>query len=150
MKNTNVEGSWKLKSLFWSMETTHESLHLDKWSLVQKSNMGISKSFISIIILYDEVFKCGDGVKFWGCVGTHAEPLCEEFCNVMYAMSYLGKLFNFVHVCPALCPALTTVQPSGSNSYSNVKYWKERRWISSFQNFFFNNTITINLYLYCH
>jgi hypothetical protein len=43
--------------------------------------MDIPTSFILIIILFDEVFKYGDGERFWGYVGTSAEPLCAEFFN---------------------------------------------------------------------
>jgi hypothetical protein len=34
-----------------------------------------------VVILFDEAFKCGDGVKFLGYVGTDAVTLCIEFCN---------------------------------------------------------------------
>jgi hypothetical protein len=37
--------------------------------------MNIHISFISIIILFDAVFKYGDGVKCLGYVGINAEPL---------------------------------------------------------------------------
>jgi hypothetical protein len=58
------------------METTHEPLLLDKLSLVQWKIMGISASRVWIIVFFDEALKCGDGAKFWGYVGTNAEPLC--------------------------------------------------------------------------
>jgi hypothetical protein len=45
--------------------------------------MDIPTSLIWIIILFQEAFKYGDGVKFLGYVGTNAEPLCVEFCNVI-------------------------------------------------------------------
>jgi hypothetical protein len=44
--------------------------------------MNIPTSFIWIIILLDEVLKYCDGVRFWGYVGTNAEPLSVEFCNL--------------------------------------------------------------------
>jgi hypothetical protein len=34
--------------------------------------MDIPTSFILIIILFDTVFKYGDGAKFWGYVGINA------------------------------------------------------------------------------
>jgi hypothetical protein len=37
--------------------------------------MDIPTNFIWIIILFDTVFKYGDGSKFWGYVGINAEPL---------------------------------------------------------------------------
>jgi hypothetical protein len=43
--------------------------------------MDMPISFIWIIILFDAVFKYGDGAKLWGYVGINAEPLCVEFCN---------------------------------------------------------------------
>jgi hypothetical protein len=43
--------------------------------------MNIPISFISIIIWFDEVFKYGDGAKFWGYVQASADPLYVEFCN---------------------------------------------------------------------
>jgi hypothetical protein len=43
--------------------------------------MDIAPSFIRIMALFDEGFYYADGVKFFGFVGTNAEPLCAEFCN---------------------------------------------------------------------
>jgi hypothetical protein len=43
--------------------------------------MGIPVSFIWIIILFDALFKYGDGKKFWGYVVINAEQLCVEFCD---------------------------------------------------------------------
>jgi hypothetical protein len=43
--------------------------------------MDIPVSFIWIIILFDAVFKYGDGAKFWDYVVINAEQLCVEFCN---------------------------------------------------------------------
>jgi hypothetical protein len=67
---------WMLKFIVCSVETTHEPLHLDKWTLVQQEIMDIPISFIWIIILFDAGFKYGDGAKFWGYVVMNAEPLC--------------------------------------------------------------------------
>jgi hypothetical protein len=50
--------------------------------------MDTPKSFTWIIILFDEVFKYGDGAKFWGYVGTNGEALYVEFCNVL--VNYLA------------------------------------------------------------
>jgi hypothetical protein len=33
-KNTNMAAVWILKSIFCFVETTHEPLHLDKWTLI--------------------------------------------------------------------------------------------------------------------
>jgi hypothetical protein len=43
--------------------------------------MDISTSFIWVIILSDEAYKCGDGAEFWGYVAINAEPLCAYVCN---------------------------------------------------------------------
>jgi hypothetical protein len=59
-----VEGGWKLEFILCFIETTHELLHLDKLGLVQYMIMDIPASFILIIILHDEVLKCGNSVKF--------------------------------------------------------------------------------------
>jgi hypothetical protein len=72
---------WMLKFIVRFVETTHEPLHLDKWTLVQEEIMDIPISFIWIIILFDAVFKYGDGAKFWGYVVITAEQLRVEFCN---------------------------------------------------------------------
>jgi hypothetical protein len=80
-KNTNMAAIWMLKFIVCSAETTHEPLHSDKWTLVQEKIMEIPTSFISIIILFNAVFKYGDGAKFWVYVVINAEQLCVEFCN---------------------------------------------------------------------
>jgi hypothetical protein len=54
---------WMLKLVVCFVETTHEPLHLDKWTL--QEIMAIPTSFIWIVILFDAVFKYGDGAKFW-------------------------------------------------------------------------------------
>jgi hypothetical protein len=74
-KNTNVVGGWKLKFTFCFMETAHELLHLDSWSFVLWEVMNIPTSFIWIIIFLDRAFEYGGSSKFWGYVGTNAEPL---------------------------------------------------------------------------
>jgi hypothetical protein len=63
------------------VDTTHETLYLDKLSFVHKQIMEIPTSFIWIIILFDEAFRHGDVESFWGYVGTNAETFCVEFCN---------------------------------------------------------------------
>jgi hypothetical protein len=70
-----------LKFIVCFVETTHEPLHLDRWSLEKEEIMDIPINFIWIIILFDTVFKYGDGSKFWGYVVINAEQLCVEFCN---------------------------------------------------------------------
>jgi hypothetical protein len=55
--------------------------------------MVIPVSFIWIIILFDTVFiKYGDGAKFWGYVGTNAEPLRIEFCNFVQCHIFVNYL----------------------------------------------------------
>jgi hypothetical protein len=42
--------------------------------------------------------------KFGGYVGTYSEPLCVGFCSfVQYRISQ-RKLFNFLTLCPSVCP----------------------------------------------
>jgi hypothetical protein len=80
-KNTNMAAVWMLKFIVCFVETTNEPLHLGKWTLVQKEIMDIPTSFIWIVVLFDTVFKYGDGKKFWGYVVINAEQPCVEFCN---------------------------------------------------------------------
>jgi hypothetical protein len=54
--------------------------------------MDIPISFIWIIILFDAVFKYGDGAKFWGYVGINAEPLFVEFCNFVKCHNFVNYL----------------------------------------------------------
>jgi hypothetical protein len=42
------------------METTHEPLHSDKWSLVQLKIMDIPTIFVWIIIFFNRAFEHGD------------------------------------------------------------------------------------------
>jgi hypothetical protein len=60
------------------METTHEPLHLDKWGSIQWKIMDILISFIWNIMFFGTAFEYGGGSKFWGYVGTNAEPLFVE------------------------------------------------------------------------
>jgi hypothetical protein len=62
---------WMLKFIVRIVETTHGQLHLDKWIFVQYEIMDIPVSWIWIIILFEELFKYGDGAKFWGYVGIN-------------------------------------------------------------------------------
>jgi hypothetical protein len=71
----------------------------DSWNVIFRQMkfsavkvMDITTSFIWIIALFDKAFNCADGVKFWGYVGTNAEPLCVEFSNFVQchmAVNYL-------------------------------------------------------------
>jgi hypothetical protein len=54
--------------------------------------MDITISFISIISLFDAVFKYGDGEKFWGYVVINAEQLCLEFCNFVQCHIFVNYL----------------------------------------------------------
>jgi hypothetical protein len=63
--------------MFSFMETTHEPLHLDEWSVIQSKNVDLSTSFIWIIILFYKVFKYGNGAKSWNHVRSNAEQLCR-------------------------------------------------------------------------
>jgi hypothetical protein len=97
-KNTNVEGSWILKFVWWCMETTHETFHLDKWSLAQSKIMDILTSFIWIIILFDRDFKYGDGAKFLGYVWTNADAVYN--CQTAWGKKadlFFSQLLVFVH-----------------------------------------------------
>jgi hypothetical protein len=83
----------KLKFTFCSMETTHEPLHLDKLSLVQWKIMNIPTSFIWIIFFH-AASEYGNGSKFWGYVGTNAEPFCVQFCN--FVQCHTGTSVNYL------------------------------------------------------
>jgi hypothetical protein len=83
------------------METTREPLNLDKRSLVQWKIMGIPTSSILIIISFDGAFEYGGGSKLWVYVGTKAEPLCVEFCNIVQwhtFVNYFLFIFNLLQV----------------------------------------------------
>jgi hypothetical protein len=67
-----MEAVWLLEFIACFVETTHEPLHLGKWTVEQQEVMNIPTSFIWIIILFDAVFKYGDGAKFWGYVVINA------------------------------------------------------------------------------
>jgi hypothetical protein len=54
--------------------------------------MDIPVRFIWMIILFDAVFKYGDGVKFWGYVVINAEQLWVEFCNFVQCHIFLKYL----------------------------------------------------------
>jgi hypothetical protein len=54
--------------------------------------MDIPISFIGIIVLFDAVFKYGDGAKFLGYVVINAEPLCVEFCNLVQSLIFVNYL----------------------------------------------------------
>jgi hypothetical protein len=54
--------------------------------------MDIPINFIWIIIIFDAVFKYGDGATFWGCVVINAEPLCVEFCNFVQCYIFVNYL----------------------------------------------------------
>jgi hypothetical protein len=64
--------------------------------------MDITISFIWIIILFEAVFKYGDGEKFWGYVGINTEPLSVEFCNFVQCHIFINYLLYFIHLCPNL------------------------------------------------
>jgi hypothetical protein len=77
------------------METSHELLlHLIKWSLVQI--MGIAITSVWIIILFDNVYKYGNGAEFWGYVGTNAEPLSVKLCNFVQCHIFLNYLTSYI------------------------------------------------------
>jgi hypothetical protein len=54
--------------------------------------MDIPISFIWIIILFDAVFKYGDGANFLGYDGINAEPLHVEFCNFVQCHMFVNYL----------------------------------------------------------
>jgi hypothetical protein len=55
----------------------------------------IRKSFIGIIIIFDEAFKYGGFAKCWDYFGPYAEPICIEFCN--FCASRILKLFGMLN-----------------------------------------------------
>jgi hypothetical protein len=71
------------------------TIALHKWSSVQWKIMDISTSFIWIVIIFDEAFKYGVGAKFGSYVGTNADPVCVEFCNLVQVVSY--SLLNLLN-----------------------------------------------------
>jgi hypothetical protein len=85
------------------METTHELLPLKKESWHSKSSWTYVQVCIWTIILFGEAFKYGSDTKFWGYVGTNAEPLCVVFCSFVQCR-VLVNFFKFLSVCPSLCP----------------------------------------------
>jgi hypothetical protein len=54
--------------------------------------MDIPTSFIWIIILFDVVFKYGDGVKIWGYFMINAKQLYVEFCNFVQYHIFVNYL----------------------------------------------------------
>jgi hypothetical protein len=88
-KNMNVASCSNLKIIFYFMETTHELLHLVKWSFLLLKIMNMPTSFIWIIIL----FEYGGISKCWGYVtSTNAELLCVEFCNFVQCLIVVNYL----------------------------------------------------------
>jgi hypothetical protein len=70
-------GGWMLKfTFYYFMERTNEPLYSEKRSSIQRKIMEISASFTWITTVSDAPFEYGGGSKFWGYVGTNAEPLC--------------------------------------------------------------------------
>jgi hypothetical protein len=59
--------------------------------------MDVPTSWIWIIILFDAVFKYGDGSKFWGYVGINAEPLCVELCNFVHWHIFVNYLTSAIN-----------------------------------------------------
>jgi hypothetical protein len=92
-------GGWKLKFTFYYKQTTHEQLHLDKWSFVQLKIMDIPTSLIWTIIFFGEIFKYGGISKFWGYFGINAEPLCVEFCNFVQWHTFVNYLSCYYYIC---------------------------------------------------
>jgi hypothetical protein len=44
------------------METTHDPLHLGRWSLVEEESKGRATSCTWVVILYHKAFEYGDGM----------------------------------------------------------------------------------------
>jgi hypothetical protein len=78
VRNQSYERGSKLKVKIQIsfVETIQEPLFLDRWSLAEQNIMDMPKSFIWIINLFDEPLTYDSGEKFWGYVGTNAEPFC--------------------------------------------------------------------------
>jgi hypothetical protein len=91
-----MAGGWKLKFIFYILNTTHEPLYLDKWSFVWWKIMDIPTTFIWIVIFFDGAFEYGGRSKFWGYIGPNAEPLCVEFCTfaIYVVIKFDTTVFN--------------------------------------------------------
>jgi hypothetical protein len=95
-KNTNMAGGWSLKFTLCFIGTTREPLHLllDKWRFVQWK---IMNHFFCV-----RAFEYGYVSKFWCCVGTNAEWICEEFCNFVQCHTFANYLscflLKFIHL----------------------------------------------------
>jgi hypothetical protein len=76
--------------------------------------MDIPKSFISIIILFHEAFKYGDGVKFWGYVGINIEPLSVELLN------NVREVYRLVLSGTSCQTVYSTLQHYGSFKWLNI------------------------------
>jgi hypothetical protein len=72
-KKSKLDGSWKVKFIFYFMQKT-QPLHLDILSTVK--DCGHIYEIYMNNFLFDKAFNYGDGTKFYGYVGTNSEPLC--------------------------------------------------------------------------
>jgi hypothetical protein len=80
-RNMNVEGGWKKKSCFvlWRQLITVALRQMTFGTMKDH----VHTSFTWIFNWFDESFKCHNGAKCWGYVGTNSEPLCAEVCNFL-------------------------------------------------------------------
>jgi hypothetical protein len=78
----NVEGGWELELIFLWRQLMNRWTYRNEVQC-SKEIVDTRASFIWIAILFDEGFKYGDGAKFWGYIGTNAEALCIELCNIV-------------------------------------------------------------------
>jgi hypothetical protein len=56
--------------------------------------MDMPISFIWNIILFDAIFKYGDGAKFWSYVVINAEQLCVDLCNFVQCHILVNYLLS--------------------------------------------------------
>jgi hypothetical protein len=53
--------------------------------------MDIHTSFVSTIILFDEIFKRADSARVSSYLGTNAKPICVEFSNFVRGHNSVKK-----------------------------------------------------------
>jgi hypothetical protein len=90
IQNMNMAFGWKLKFTFYFMDSTHEPLHLDKWSLVHWKVMDIPTRFIRIVIFLTELLNMA---AFRNCEVLCWDKLhCVECCNFVKCHIFVSYL----------------------------------------------------------
>jgi hypothetical protein len=95
-----MEGCWKSK---FKLRLWRQILHLllGRWSFVLQKIMAIPIGFIWNIILFDKFLNFLSGGKFWGYVGTKAEPLFN-----LLSKNESKLIKSPVCLCLFVCPPL--------------------------------------------